>query len=52
MEGMSAHFDIIGCGPESIGYCVYYEMATVAHLLIEYDETPPVKTGIICSLNK
>jgi len=52
MKGMSAHLDIIGCGPETTGYPSAYFVATALRLLIEYHETPPVTAGIVCSLNK
>jgi len=51
MKGMSAHLDIIGCGPETTGHPGYF-VATALRLSIEYHETPPVTAGIICSLNK
>jgi len=51
MKGMSAHLGIIGYGPETTAQLGYF-VATALRLPIEYHETPPVTTGIVCSLNK
>ena len=50
MKGMCTHFDTIGCVRE-ITEPIYF-VGIVLPLPIKYHKTPPVTTGIVCSLNK